>query len=82
MSPLSAVLMSLFFVLLGVTVRVFVCSFLLGKRKFVSIWVPSIVASVMALLMYIGEMILLHGHLYSLAKDSFLTVYLELSLLL
>ncbi len=64
-SPLSATLMTVFFVLLGVTVGVFVGSFLLGKRKFVSVWIPSIVASVMTLLMYIGEMILLNGHLYS-----------------
>lgn len=64
-SPLSAILMSVFFVLLGVTVGVFVGSFLLGKRKFVSVWLPSIAASVMTLLMYIGEMILLSGHLYS-----------------
>ncbi len=63
-SPLSAILMTLFFVLLGITVGVFVGSFLLGKRKFVSIWIPAIVASVMTLVMYIGEMILLHGHLY------------------
>ncbi len=64
-SPLSATLMSVFFVLLGVTVGVFVGSFLLEKRKFVSIWIPSIAASVMTLLMYIGEMILLNGYLYS-----------------
>lgn len=64
-SPLSATLMTVFFVLLGVTVGVFVGSFLLGKRRFVSVWIPSIVASVMTLLMYIGEMILLNGHLYS-----------------
>lgn len=64
-STLSAALMTVFFVLFGVTVGVFVGSFLLGKRKFVSIWIPSIVASVMTFLMYIGEMILLNGHLYS-----------------
>ena len=63
-SALSATLMSIFFVLLGVTVGVFVGSFLLGKRKFLSIGIPSIVASSMTLLMYIGEMILLNGHLY------------------
>ncbi|MBQ8802477.1 MAG: hypothetical protein IJZ53_02430 [Tyzzerella sp.] len=65
-SPLSATLMTIFFVLLGVTAGVFVGSFLLGKRKLVSIWIPSIVASVMTFLMYIGEMILLNGHLYNL----------------
>lgn len=63
-SPLSATLMTVFFVLLGVTVGVFVGSFLLDKQRFVSIWMPSIFASLITLLMYIGEMILLHGHLY------------------
>lgn len=65
-SPLSATLMTLFFVLLGVTVGVFAGSFLSEKGKFVSLWIPAIVASAMTLLMYIGEMILLHGHLYRL----------------
>lgn len=65
-SLLSATLMSAFFILLGVTAGVFVGSFLLGKRKLVSIWIPSIVASAMTILMYIGEMILLNGHLYSI----------------
>lgn len=65
-SPLSAVLMTIFFVLFGVTVGVFVGSFLLGKRKLVSVWVPSVVASAMTFLMYIGEMILLNGHLYKM----------------
>lgn len=63
-SPLSAVLMTLFFLLFGVTVGIYAGSFLLGKGEFVSIWIPAIVSSVMTLLMYIGEMILLHGHLY------------------
>lgn len=65
-SPLSASLMAVFFILLGVTVGIFVGSFLLGKRKAVSILIPSVVASAMTLLMYVGEMILLNGHLYRL----------------
>lgn len=64
-SPLSAALMTVFFVLFGITVGVLVGSFLLGKQRFISIWIPSIVSSVMTFLMYIGEMILLNGHLYS-----------------
>lgn len=64
-SPLSAALMTVFFVLFGITVGVFVGSFLLEKRKFISIWIPSIVSSLMTFLMYIGEMIILNGHLYS-----------------
>ena len=63
-STLSATLMALFFVLLGVTGGIFAGSFLLGKRKLLSVWIPVIVASAMTFLMYIGEMILLNGHLY------------------
>lgn len=63
-SPLSASLMAVFFVLLGVTAGVYAGSFLLGKSRFVSIGIPSILASAMTLLMYVGEMVLLHGHLY------------------
>ncbi len=69
-SALSAALMAVFFILLGVTSGVFVGSFLLGRCRFVSIWIPSIVAGAMTLLMYIGEMILLNGHLYSFGKGS------------
>ena len=64
-SPLSAALMTVFFILFGVTAGVFVGSFLLGKRNLISVWLPAISASVMTLLMYIGEMFLLNGHLYS-----------------
>lgn len=64
-SPLSASLMTMFFILLGVTAGVFLGSFLLGKRKLLSVWVPAISSSVMTLLMYIAEMFLLNGYLYS-----------------
>lgn len=64
-SALSAFLMILFFILLGVTAGSFAGSFLLEKGNFPAVWVPAMVASVMTLLMYIGEMILLSGHVYS-----------------
>lgn len=67
-SPLSATLMAVFFILLGVTVGVFVGSLLLERRKSVSVCIPAIVSSAMTLLMYIGEMILLNGHLYIFGK--------------
>ncbi len=67
-SPLSAALMTVFFILFGVTAGVFVGSFLLGRRKIVSLLLVSIVASIMTFLMYIGEMILLNGHLYNFGK--------------
>lgn len=64
-SPLSAALMTVFFILLGLTVGVFVGSFFMGKRNLLSLWLPAVAASLTTLLMYIGEMILLSGHLYS-----------------
>lgn len=70
-SPLSAVLMAVFFVLLGVTVGVYAGSFLLGKRGSVSIGIPAILSSAMTLLMYVGEMILLNGHLYRFGTGFF-----------
>lgn len=67
-SVLSAALMTLFFSAFGITAGIFVGSFLLGKRKILSVLIPAITASAMTLLMYIGEMILLNGHLYSLGS--------------
>lgn len=67
-SPLSAVLMAGFFILMGVTSGVFIGSFLLGKSGVVSVLIPSLGASVMTLFMYIGEMILLNGHLYKFGE--------------
>ena len=63
-SPLSAVLMAIFFVLFGITAGIFTGSFLLGKKKWFSIGIPTVTASVTTLLMYIGEMILLNGRVY------------------
>lgn len=63
-STLSAVLMAVFFILLGVTVGVFAGSFTLGKGNKLSILLPAIISAVTTLAMYAGEMILLSGHLY------------------
>ena len=63
-SPFSAILMSVFFILVGVTVGIFIGSFLLKKNRTVAVIIPAAASSVVSLIMYIGEMILLHGHLY------------------
>ena len=63
-SALSAVLMCVFFVLFGLTVGIYAVSFTLGKRVILSVLLPSVLASTVTLVMYIGEMILLSGHLY------------------
>ena len=67
-SPLSATLMVIFFIILGVTAGLFAGSFLLKKSRFTAVWIPGIIASAMTLLMDIGEMILLNGHLYIYGK--------------
>jgi hypothetical protein len=63
-SSISALLMAVFFALLGATMGVFVGSYTLGKRKLLSIAIPAIIAVLVTFTMYIGEMILLSGNLY------------------
>lgn len=63
-SALSAVLMSVFFVVFGVTAGVYIGSLMIGKKKALSVLLPSIIALAVTLIMYIGEMILLSGNLY------------------
>ncbi len=70
-SVLSAILMSAFFVLFGVTVGIYVASFTLNKKPLLSVWLPSISATIVTLVMYIGEMILLSGHLYRFGDGFF-----------
>ena len=70
-SALSAILMSAFFVLFGVTVGIYVASFTLNKKPLLSVWLPSISATIVTLVMYIGEMILLSGHLYRFGDGVF-----------
>lgn len=60
----SAILMSLFFVIFGVTAGVYAGSFLLEKKKGFSIALPAMISSLVTLLMYIAEMFLLSGQLY------------------
>lgn len=70
-SALSSVLMSVFFVLFGVTVGIYIESFTLNKKPLLSVWLPSVSAAVVTLVMYIGEMILLSGHLYRFGDGFF-----------
>ncbi|MBR4881238.1 MAG: hypothetical protein IKU19_04850, partial [Clostridia bacterium] len=67
-APISAILMALFFISLGATAGIYVATFLTKKKKALSVLVPSLVASAVTLLMYIGEMCLLSGNLYILGK--------------
>ncbi len=70
-SALSAILMSIFFVLFGVTIGIYIASFTQKKMPLLSIWLPSISASVVTLIMYIGEMFLLNNNLYRFGNGFF-----------
>lgn len=70
-SALSAVFMSLFFVVFGVTAGMFVGSFCLGMKKTIAVVLPSMLASLVTLGMYAGEMCLLSGHLYRFGTGVF-----------
>lgn len=65
-SPVSAFLTSAFFIIFGVTFGVFAGSFFMGSRRIFSVVIPSVAASAVTFIMYIGELILLHGNLYKL----------------
>ncbi len=67
-SVLSAILMSMFFIVMGVTAGIFVGSFILGRGRLVSVFIPSLVSVVVTVLMYVGELILLQGNLYRFGK--------------
>ncbi len=67
-SPLSALLMALFFILLGITAGLFAASYGIGRRKAISVYLPGAVASAVTLAMYIGELFLLDGNLYRLGE--------------
>ncbi|MBQ7161861.1 MAG: hypothetical protein IJR90_09160 [Clostridia bacterium] len=63
-SPVSALLMGVFFTVFGVTAGTFAGSFTVGKKQGLSVWLPAGIASLFALAMYAGELMLLHGNLY------------------
>lgn len=63
-SPISAVLMTLFFLVFGITGGVYTGTWLYNKPKLVSIIIPSAVAITLTIFMYIGEMIMMGGALF------------------
>jgi len=68
-SPLSAFLMSLFFIVFGITTGVFIGSFFFGgKRRRLMLIVPAILSILTTVVMYIGELILTSGVLFKFGK--------------
>lgn len=70
-SPVSAVLMGVFFALMGVTAGLFVGSFTINRRRGAALILPAAAACATTLIMYVGEMLLLHGELYRFGKGFF-----------
>ena len=70
-SVISAILMTTFFALLGVTMGIFVGSFTLNKNYKLSTLLPAAVSAFITLAMYLGEMILLNGNLYRFGSGFF-----------
>lgn len=70
-APVSAVLMGVFFVLFGLTFGIYVASFTVGQRTTLSVKLPSVLACLMTLLMYIGETVMLNGRVYRFGKGFF-----------
>jgi hypothetical protein len=70
-SPLSAILMSVFFIVFGITVGIYSGSIFYGKSKLLSEIIPSITASLTTLIMYIGELVLMGGVLFKYGNGFF-----------
>lgn len=62
--PVSAILMSIFFVVFGVTFGVYIGCIFYGKKNLYSLILPSISAALLTTVMYIGELILMGGVLF------------------
>ena len=63
-SPLSAVLMTAFFLTFGIAAGVYAGTWLYKKQKLFSVIIPSVLAMVFALVMYVGEMVMMRGELF------------------
>jgi hypothetical protein len=70
-SPLSAFLTGLFFLVFGVTFGTYFAGYLYGKSKLRSIWIPSIIAMLTTIAMYTGELVLMNGNLFYLGSGAF-----------
>ena len=70
-SALSSWLMSIFFIVFGVTAGSYAGGILSGKRPLLSKWIPAITASLTTAAMYVGELILTGGCLYKFGQGLF-----------
>jgi len=62
--PISTVLMTIFFLIFGITAGVYTGTWLYGKKTLVSIVLPSVTAMLVTVIMYIGEMVMMNQNLF------------------
>jgi len=72
LSPLSAFLMIIFFLIFGITAGVYSGTWLYGKKKLLSLVIPCITAMVVTVVMYIGEMVMLGWDLFRYGRGLFI----------
>lgn len=70
-SPVSALLMGVFFILFGTTVGIYAGTLFLDRTGKLSLLLPASLASAMTALMYAGEMLLLDGQVYRFGNGLF-----------
>lgn len=70
-SPLSAILMSIFFIVFGITAGIYWGSIFYGKSNLLSKVIPAVTASLTTFIMYIGELVLMDGMLFKYGSGSF-----------
>ncbi|MDE5862797.1 MAG: hypothetical protein K2H34_00430 [Lachnospiraceae bacterium] len=70
-SPLSACLTGLFFIVFGVTFGSCFSCWMHGKKRLLSIWLPVLVSTATTIVMYIGEFVLMDGALFVFGKGVF-----------
>jgi len=71
LSSLSSFLMGLFFIAFGVTVGVYFGCIFYGRKRALSILLPSIFAMITTAVMYAGELILMDGELFKYGRGAF-----------
>ncbi|HWQ79052.1 MAG TPA: hypothetical protein VN381_09550 [Anaerovoracaceae bacterium] len=72
-SPLSAFLMGLFFIVFGIVPGISLCCLFWGKRRLFSVLAPSALSVAATLAMYAGELVLTDGVLFRFGHGSFFT---------
>ncbi len=70
-SPLSAFLTGLFFVVFGCTFGLFIAGFVYRKKLWIAYTLPTVSACAMTVVMYVGELVLMGGRVFRFGVGTF-----------